>query len=74
MAEYVTIQGDTWDGIAYKLWQVEAYAPKLISANINLRTYQLFPANVRLNVPDVTIEERNNEQSGLPPWRRWDEE
>ena len=37
---YRTINGDTWDLIAYKVYGKEQYFHKLIRANLNLRFIQ----------------------------------
>lgn len=63
---YTTIQGDMWDGIAFKVYQSEYYMSDLIEANPQYRETVVFPANVVLTIPDVTPLTPQN----LPPWKR----
>lgn len=69
---YTTIQGDSWDLISYKIFGLEKYAPKIMSANIFYRDVQIFEAGIVLAIPDISEEEINNEKQGLPPWRVWE--
>jgi phage tail protein X len=41
---YTTIQGDTWDLIAYKLYGEEKYMKNLIEANWPLLDVLIFPS------------------------------
>ena len=66
MREYVTVQGDTWDLIAYKVYDNEAYMNKLIEANPEHRETVFFSANVRLKVPEIEMPIPTT----LPPWKR----
>ena len=64
---YKTVQGDTWDYIAYKVYSDlggEKLCDKLISANTKYINYVIFPAGIELIVPDVEIPKVNT----LPPW------
>ena len=63
---YRTIQGDTWDLIAYKQLGSTDYTDRLISANLEHAGIFLFPAGVTLRLPE--IEEKPN--ANLPPWKR----
>lgn len=65
MRKYVTVQGDMWDLISYKMYKNEHYVAELISANTQYRDVVIFPANCVLDVPDIDIKS----PSGLPPWR-----
>lgn len=67
MRNYTTIQGDTFDYIAYQLMNdKENGVSRLISANSEYGEYAVFPAGIELNIPDnVTISTNN-----IPPWRR----
>nr|WP_233167807.1 phage tail protein [Paenibacillus roseus] len=63
---YTTIQGDTWDGIAYKLFQNESSMTLLMQTNLaHIRTV-VFGAGVLLQVPEVAPAVAED----LPPWRR----
>ncbi len=66
MLKYTTIQGDTWDGISYKLYQTEAYMSELMAANpAHMRTV-VFAAGVVLRAPEIA----SREAVQLPPWKR----
>lgn len=64
--EYVTIQGDMWDGIAKKTLGSEYYMTDLIDANPEHRETVVFPANVRLTIPEISTPIPQK----LPPWKR----
>nr|DAN35265.1 MAG TPA: tail protein [Caudoviricetes sp.] len=66
MNQYRTIQGDMWDGIAFKVYGNEAYMNVLLESNQEYAQYVILPANLILNCPDVDIRATIN----LPPWRR----
>lgn len=66
MTEYRTIQGDTWDMIAYKIWGDCMLTGKLMEANSALVETVIFSAGVILTIPDVSMAEEIN----LPPWKR----
>ena len=70
MIKYTTIQGDTWDGIAYKLYGDEKHMKELIEVNWPVVDTLVFSAGVELNVPDLPEES----SSDLPIWRRTSEE
>lgn len=57
MSSYTTIQGETWDLIAYKLWGSEYLFPLLLEANPNYRDTTFFSGGIVLNVPEITIED-----------------
>lgn len=64
---YTTIQGDMWDGIAYKELGSTDLTDALMMANRqHLGTY-LFPAGVVLTIPDI---EELPDASSLPPWKQ----
>lgn len=63
---YKTIQGDTWDGIAVKVYGDEKYMNDLLEANQTYREIIIFPANVSLSLPDVATQAT----SILPPWKK----
>lgn len=76
MNKYTTIQGDTWDLIAYKLWQSEYLFPLLMEANPKHIDTVIFPGGVVLNVPDFDeIEEPDDiEITERPPWLEEDDD
>ncbi len=63
---YITIQGDMWDLIAYKVYRKEAYISKLLEANEDLKEIAVFPSGVEIICPETDAET----SSILPPWRR----
>lgn len=66
MAEYVTIQGDTWDGICHKLYGNSRQMTELMQLNPDHLRVVIFSSGVRLRVPAET-EAVDDE---LPPWKR----
>ncbi len=64
---YTTIQGDKWDGIAYKVYGDTKFTDVLIEANIECRNIYVFSAGVVLEVPEV---ETRITSDDLPPWKR----
>lgn len=62
---YETIQGDTWDLIAYKLYGTESAMKYLIEANWPLIDVLIFSAGTKINAPELPEELT----SDLPPWR-----
>lgn len=70
MRKYITIQGDTWDYIAYKVYGAESgtefYMSALLEANQKYLGYVVFPADIELDVPDIKVELPRT----LPPWKR----
>lgn len=66
MATYTTIQGDTWDIIALRTLGSETEMGRLINANIEQADRVIFPAGIRLTIP----EEQDAVSNLLPPWKR----
>ena len=63
--KYVTVQGDTWDIIAYKTYGNELLADKIMAANRELLGIFVFSAGTTVIIPEVEEED----DSELPPWR-----
>lgn len=63
---YTTIQGDTWDLIAYKLYGAEKYMRYLIEANWEHIDVLRFSSGTVLTVPDLP--EETDEDA--PFWRQ----
>lgn len=62
---YTTISGDTWDGIAKKVYGSESQAGFLMERNRELIETWRFDAGVKINTPDLP-----EERDGLmPPWK-----
>ena len=64
MSNYTTIQGDTWDMIAKKVYDDEEYTSLLMEANPKLLDYFVFPGGIVVTVP-----EKPEETDYLPEWR-----
>jgi phage tail protein X len=64
---YRTVQGDTWDIIAKKLWGNEKLFTKLMEANPQHRYRMFFPEGVELIVPEI---EMPTQEVPLPPWKK----
>ncbi len=63
---YTTVQGDTWDGIAKKIYGVETRLDVLLAANPEYGSVVIFSAGVTLNVPEADPVEVSLPS---PPWR-----
>jgi len=63
---YTTIQGDTWDYIAYKALGNERYMNELIDANPGYRKTAIFDEGITLSLPTITTPISDK----LPPWKR----
>lgn len=66
MNTYETVSGDTWDLIAYKIFNNENKLVDLMKANPDYISTVIFSANVTLIIPELTETSRLN----LPPWKR----
>lgn len=64
MSNYTTIQGDTWDMIAKKVYDDESCTSLLMEANPKLLDYFVFPEGIVVTVP-----EKPEETDYLPEWR-----
>lgn len=64
---YTTIQGDTWDLIAYKIYGSEMVMDKLMQANTHLIQIAVFSAGTIVFLPDINVTE---EMENKPPWMR----
>jgi phage tail protein X len=65
---YTTVQGDTWDLIAYHQLGSEKLMHVLAEANPEHRDTVLFSAGVELTIPDV--EESTYSTDPVPPWQK----
>lgn len=63
---YTTVNGDMWDGIAYKTMGSCSCMGQLLEANPDWADYFQLPSGVVLTVPDVPEPVNRS----LPPWRR----
>ena len=71
MSTYTTVQGDTWDLIAYKLYGDESYADVLMESNYPYLDFFVFPADVVLNAPEV---KRSEDDFEVPEWREGEDD
>ena len=62
---YTTQSGDTFDGIAKKMYGDELRADVIIRANLEHVTTFKFDAGVQLSIPDIEVQE----EGMLPPWK-----
>lgn len=63
---YITISGDTWDIVAYKVYGNEMYMDMLIKANMEYKDIYIFPAGINLFLPEINVEVSET----LPPWKQ----
>ena len=64
---HITVEGDTFDGLALHYYDDEKLAHSIIQANPDHCDVLIFEAGVALDIPEVstvTLPET------LPPWRR----
>lgn len=69
-SKYTTIQGDTWDAIAYKIFGSEKYMKNLMEANWPLLEVLIFSAGTEINVPDLP----EDSEEDAPFWRTEEED
>ena len=50
---YLTVAGDSWDSVAFKLLGSERYAPELMDANPDHVQTFIFSASVELTIPSI---------------------
>ena len=67
MKTYTTVQGDTFDLIAYKIFGSNNYLDLLMEANEDKLNIFVFSAGEVLNIPEV---DEANTIKNLPPWRQ----
>lgn len=63
----VTVEGDTFDGLALEYYNDEKQASTIIKANPDHCSTLIFEAGVELTIPD---EPAAAQPESLPPWRR----
>lgn len=63
---YKTIQGDTWDGIAVKVYGDEKYLNNLLEKNQKYKDIIIFSSGVSLELPEIEAEAT----AILPPWKK----
>ena len=65
MDRYTTIQGDSWDCIAFKIYGDEYKVQLLMEANREYMDIFVFPGGLELKSPELTPVQI----IGLPEWR-----
>ncbi len=68
MKRYITVQGDTWDAIAYRELGSTRNTGALMAANRAHHGVVFFSAGVELTLPEV--KEVKREDITIPPWKR----
>lgn len=68
MRSYSTVQGDTWDAIAHKLYGDATCMTLLLNANPDRAKTVIFSDGVRL----LVLDKPTDLSASLPPWRRED--
>ena len=63
---YTTVQGDTFDMLAYRAYGDEFKAHYIIQANPDYANVLVFDAGITLIVPIIS----KSAASSLPPWKR----
>ncbi len=64
---YTTIQGDTWDMIAYKTLGKETLMVQIMNLNPDCISVSIFGAGTNLLLPEITVTEEV--YADLPPWK-----
>jgi phage tail protein X len=67
--EYVTLEGDRWDLIAYKAYGDITMMGLITAANKSVPLLPTINEGTRLRIPVMVIE-RSVDNSKLPPWKR----
>lgn len=66
--EYITIDGDRWDTIAWKAYGNAHLYPQIVEANPDVAAEPVLPVGTRLLIPVATSPEID--KTFLPPWKR----
>nr|DAJ74484.1 MAG TPA: tail protein [Caudoviricetes sp.]DAX86214.1 MAG TPA: tail protein [Caudoviricetes sp.] len=69
MKVYTTIQGQTWDQIAYEVYGNEYMCDKIMDLNREKLDIFIFPAGVKLILPDEESIVIQSVPSDYPTWR-----
>lgn len=68
--EYLTVQGDRWDTVAFKAYGDATQVGLIIEANQEVYLTEILPAGTRLFIPVIEVIEVNTDPALLPPWKR----
>ncbi len=64
---YITVQGDKWDEIAYKVYGDTRFTDTLFAANPQYRKIYIFSAGIELETPEIGVKLTTDY---LPPWKK----
>lgn len=64
---YRTIQNDTFDAVAFRIYGDEHLCSMLMNANPDYMDVLLFEPGIELNLPDYSPKPK---EADLPPWMR----
>lgn len=67
---YITVQGDTWDSIAFLHYGNENYADILMDANPEKIEWFIFEPGIEITVPDIVKIEAERLSLSFPEWRK----
>lgn len=67
MTVYKTVQGDTWDLIAFRQYGNEFFTKPLLEANPRYIDMVIFPSGISLLIPELPSSYA--EDANTPPWR-----
>lgn len=65
MGIYITLQGDTWDLISYKVYGTSKYTGLLMQNNYQLLDIFIFSSGIEVKTPEIT----ESDNSDMPIWR-----
>lgn len=63
---YITVLGDTWDSIAYKLYKDSSAFIELLKLNQEHHNVLMFTAGIKIKYKEIILESKKN----IAPWRR----
>lgn len=66
---YTTLQGQTWDQIAYEIYGDEFLCDQLMDVNRDRLGYFVFPSGIILNIPSKDKVAIKSVSSDFPTWR-----
>lgn len=70
VTEYITNEGERWDGIAYKAYGDPTAVEDIINANPDVAVTATLEAGIRLQIPIKETLAVETDTSLLPPWKR----
>ena len=70
MNSYTTVQGDTWDSVAFRFYNDENRADDLMKANPDKIEWFIFDSGVELVIPELAELEAERISRDYPEWRR----